>query len=224
MNQLIDTWSSIPEEEDGMNDEHFWIWTEMIRSLGMDLTRSKVLDFGCNQGGFLRLLFDMNPFAEGVGIDIARDAVARAEAIKGDRPITYLASANIGESGEAFDAVFSHEVIYLIEDLREHATDVARVLKPGCSYFAVTCCLKENPNWSRWRGRIKSFSKLPVPDHGVCEIADAFRMSGFDVSVSRFLADAFIPLPAPNDYFMNDLDTLEIYSRWKLMFKMTLPD
>lgn len=33
MTALIDTWSTDPAEEDGMTDEHAWIWREMIRCI-----------------------------------------------------------------------------------------------------------------------------------------------------------------------------------------------
>lgn len=43
-----------------------------------------------------------------------------------------------------FDIAFSHEVIYLIEDIAQHAADMLRVLKPGGVYYAVTGCQFDN--------------------------------------------------------------------------------
>ncbi len=48
-----------------------------------------MLDYGCNQGGFLRMLYDRHPFKSAVGIDIARESVARADLLKGHRPVEY---------------------------------------------------------------------------------------------------------------------------------------
>ncbi|MEM8791294.1 MAG: class I SAM-dependent methyltransferase [Pseudomonadota bacterium] len=225
MAELIDTWSSIPEEEDGMTAEHSWIWREMIRGADLgDLSGAKVLDVGCNQGGFLRMLYDHKPFASGTGIDLAKQAVALAETRKGDRPISYRAGARLADAGHEFDVAFSHEVIYLLDDLADHAAQIAGVLKPGGSYYAVTCCHSDSPLWEKWRPRIQEFSNLPVPDYSVADIAGAFRTAGFEVAVSRFLADAFIPLEGPGPYCPTDVDTLELYARWKLMFRFTRPD
>jgi len=58
-------------------------------SVSHDLHDSTILDYGCNQGGFLRMLYDRNPFRGAVGIDIARESVARADLLKGHRPIEY---------------------------------------------------------------------------------------------------------------------------------------
>ena len=46
-----------------MGAAHAPIWRRMIDvSVPHDLSASTVLDYGCNQGGFLRLLYDRHPF------------------------------------------------------------------------------------------------------------------------------------------------------------------
>ncbi|MEM6939069.1 MAG: class I SAM-dependent methyltransferase [Pseudomonadota bacterium] len=220
MTALIDTWSANPKEDDSMTDGHAWIWHEMIRtSAATDLTQAKVLDVGCNQGGFLRLLYDARPFAQGVGVDLARDRVALANEAKGQRPITYIATAHPADAAQDFDLAFSHEVIYLVEDLEAHAASVAAALKPHAIYDAVTCCHADNPLWDRWHPMISSFSNIPVPSHTVADIQSAFRAAGFDVSVSRFLANAYIPTQPASAYFPTELDLLETYTKWKLCFR-----
>ncbi len=224
MSDLIETWTTRPEEEAFMAHEHDWIWRHMIRATApFDPGGAKVLDVGCNQGRFLRLLHDTRPMAEGVGVDLAKQAVEIAEAAKGDRPLRYLATPRLADAGAGFDIAYSHEVIYLIDDLADHAAQVAGVLKPGGCYFAVTCCHRDNPLWPVWRADIQQFSNVPVPDHSVADIADAFRAAGFDVSISRFLADAFIPDTGPSPYFPTALDRIDVYANWKLMFRFTRP-
>ncbi|MEM6663742.1 MAG: class I SAM-dependent methyltransferase [Pseudomonadota bacterium] len=223
MAELIETWSKDRNDEDSMDQGHAFIWREMIRTVEMDLSHAQVLVFGCNRGGFLRALFDERAFAAGVGVDLARERVAEAEANKGSRPLRYLATASVADAGTDFDIAFSHEVIYLIEDLADHAAQIASVLKPGASYHAVTCCLQENPLWPGWRAEIQTTSNLPVPNHSVADIANAFRRSGYDVAISRFLANAFIPLGEPSEMLPSDVGTLELYTKWKLMFRFTLP-
>ncbi|WP_300063573.1 bifunctional 2-polyprenyl-6-hydroxyphenol methylase/3-demethylubiquinol 3-O-methyltransferase UbiG [uncultured Roseobacter sp.] len=224
MTQLINTWSKDPSEEDSMTDEHAWIWREMIDCIPhADLSQAKVLDIGCNQGGFLRMLYDTQPFAEGVGVDLAQDRIALADAAKGARPLSYLATDTLADAGTGFDLAFSHEVIYLIEDLEDHARQVAAVLKPGGTYDAITCCHADSPLWAGWRPKIAAFSNIPVPNHSVADIAAAFRAAGLDLSISRFLARAFIPNEPPSDYFPSDLARLETYCTWKLCFRARRP-
>ena len=76
----ISTWNRNPADEEAMGAAHTPIWRHMIDvSVSDDLRDATVLDYGCNQGGFLRMLYDRHPFRAGVGIDIARESVARAE-------------------------------------------------------------------------------------------------------------------------------------------------
>ncbi|WP_306145193.1 bifunctional 2-polyprenyl-6-hydroxyphenol methylase/3-demethylubiquinol 3-O-methyltransferase UbiG [Roseibium sp. MMSF_3412] len=217
---LIETWSNRSFEEATMTEEHTWIWCEMINAIDeTNLSASDVLDFGCNQGGFLRLLHDLRPFNSGTGVDIARRAVAIAKTLKGNRPITYHAAEDLADLERKFDIAFSHEAIYLVGDLDRHARQMAGALKPGGCYYAVTCCHRDSPLWAMWRARIEEFSNVPVPNHSIADIAGAFRNAGFAVSVRRFLANAFVPFSEPNEYFPTDADRLETYSRWKLMFR-----
>ncbi|MEM8871611.1 MAG: class I SAM-dependent methyltransferase [Pseudomonadota bacterium] len=222
MTALLDTWSSDASQEDCMTDEHLWIWREMIAAAPLPRgSDSRVLDFGCNQGGFLRVLHDTTPIAEGVGVDLAQDAIQKAEADKGARPLRYLATPTVSDAGRDFDIAFSHEVIYLIPDLAEHARQISTVLRPGASYYAVTCCHADNPRWHIWRDKIAAFSKIPVPNHSITDVVTAFLDTGFEVSAACFLANAQIPLEGPTDYFPSAVDRIEIYSRWKTLFRCT---
>jgi hypothetical protein len=60
-------------------------------------------------------------------------SIARAEALKGDRPLSYHVASEVAALGRRFDLAFSHEVLYLLPDLAAHARDMAAVLKPGAS-------------------------------------------------------------------------------------------
>src|ERR1051325_8571892 len=83
----IATWNRNPADEEAMGAAHAPIWRRMVDvSVPHDISASTVLDYGCNQGGFLRLLYDNHPFKAAVGIDIARESVARAALLKGHRP------------------------------------------------------------------------------------------------------------------------------------------
>ena len=74
----IATWNRNPADEEAMGAAHAPIWRRMVDvSVPHDLSASSVLDYGCNQGGFLRLLYDNHPFKSAAGIDIARRTVAK---------------------------------------------------------------------------------------------------------------------------------------------------
>lgn len=85
----IGTWYIDPDAEDKMADGHAPIWRHLIDLIvEKDLTAKSVLDFGCNQGGLLRHLYAIRPFHKALGVDIADTSVAKAEALKGNLPIS----------------------------------------------------------------------------------------------------------------------------------------
>ena len=58
---MIATWNRNPADEEAMGAAHAPIWRRMINvSVPHDLHDSTVLDYGCNQGGFLRMLYDLS--------------------------------------------------------------------------------------------------------------------------------------------------------------------
>ena len=81
-------WQSAAADE-AMQDEHAFIWRAMLETIDIDidLAGRRVLDAGCNRGGFLRLLADRYAIAEGFGYDPASGAVEDARRLAGQRPL-----------------------------------------------------------------------------------------------------------------------------------------
>src|SRR6516165_4785588 len=104
-----------------MQDEHGFIWRAMLDAIDVDLTGRRVLDAGCNRGGFLRMLYDDADIAEGYGFDPADAAVADARRLAGDRPLRFETSGTVPSGWTGFDVAFSHEVLYVLHDLPAHA-------------------------------------------------------------------------------------------------------
>ena len=219
-NGTISTWNRNPAAEEAMGAAHAPIWRRMIDvSVLDDLSQSTVLDYGCNQGGFLRMLYDRHPFQAGVGIDIARESVARAQLLKRQRPIEYQAADHAAELGRAFDLAFSHEVLYLLPDLADHAADIKAALRPGGAYVAAMGCHTDSAVWPRWRKVIAETSSIPVYDHSLDRVAAIFSEAGFAVSVQPLALDAFMPVTVGSDYFPKIVDQLRYYSQDKVLFR-----
>ncbi|HEY6982129.1 class I SAM-dependent methyltransferase [Reyranella sp.] len=217
---MISTWNRSQADEDAMGATHAPIWRRMI-DVGAppDLRQSTVLDYGCNQGGFLRLLYDRHPFRSAVGIDIARESVARAELLKGHRPIDYRVGDQAAALGQTFDLAFSHEVIYLLPDPAVHARDIKAALRPGGAYVAAIGCHTDSGLWPRWRSLIAETSSIPIYDHSLEDVSKAFAETGFSVAVRPLALDAFMPFPIGSAYFPKVMDQLRYYSTDKVLFR-----
>ena len=101
-----DYWRGAAEDE-AMQEEHGFIWRAMLDTIDVDLRGTRVLDVGCNRGGFLRLLADKAHIAEGFGYDRAAGAVADAVRLCGDRPLTFAVAdtVTVTLSGPTYEAV-----------------------------------------------------------------------------------------------------------------------
>jgi len=216
----IATWNRNPADEEAMGAAHAPIWRRMVDvSVPHDLSASTVLDYGCNQGGFLRLLYDTHPFKSAIGIDIARESVGRAELLKGHRPIDYKVANSAASAGRAFDFAFSHEVLYLLQDLSAHANDMKAALRPGGAYVAAMGCHTDSATWTHWRKLISETSSIPIYDHSLEEVAKIFSAAGFTVGVRPLALDAFMPVTVGSPYFPKITDQLRYYNTDKVLFR-----
>jgi len=219
----IRTWYVDPAAENAMAGGHAPIWRHLIGLMAeRDLAGKAVLDFGCNQGGLLRLLYALRPFGRGLGVDIAEESIARAEALKADLPLQFQAGARLDAWDATFDIALSHEVIYLIRDIDAHAADIRRALKPGGVYYAVTGCHTGNPLWPEWRNLVAERTNTVVQDRSVDDYAAVFAAAGFEVSARRLGFDGFVPY-APGGWFPDFAAALQYYAETKVVFRLIRP-
>ena len=214
-------WRSASEDE-AMQEEHGFIWKAMLETVDIDLQGLRVLDAGCNRGGFLRLLVDSAGIAEGYGYDPASDAVQDARRLSEGRPLTFEAGSTVPEGWTGFEAAFSHEVLYLIHDMAAHAAAVYRALAPGAPYFAVMGMHAGSALMSAWHSENADALGLP-PIYRLEDVSEAFEVAGFDVSVAR-LKLGFVPVSAhrgDHEQPHGLLDWVDYYHRDKVMFRFT---
>jgi SAM-dependent methyltransferase len=211
-------------EDEAMQDEHGFIWKAMLDTIDTDLAGRRVLDAGCNRGGFLRLLVDTARIAEGHGYDPASGAIADARRLAGDRPLTFEVAKTVPDGWGAFDVAFSHEVLYVLKDLAVHAAGLFDALKPGGSYFAVMGVHEESPMMSAWYA--ESAVELGLPRlYKLDEVASVFEGAGFSVSVAN-LKLGFVPVSAHrhgHDHRRDLLAWLDYYTREKVLLRFTRP-
>ncbi|HEJ0327607.1 class I SAM-dependent methyltransferase [Serratia marcescens] len=219
----IPTWYRDPRAEEAMADGHAPIWRHVIGLVPEnELSGVKVLDFGCNQGGFLRLLYQLRPFQQGLGVDIARRSVDEANRLKGHLPVVYQTDTRLNGWDDHFDIAFSHEVIYLIDDIAQHAADILRVLKPGGVYYAVTGCHTGNPLWPQWRERVAADTHTVVQDRSLADYARIFSAAGFQVSARRLGFSGFVPYE-PDGWMPDIAAAIDYYWHTKMVFRLVKP-
>jgi len=177
--------------DEAMQDEHSFIWKAMLDTIDMDLAASRVLDVGCNRGGFLRLLADRCGIAEGFGYDPASGAIEDARRLAGQRPLQFEAADTLPAGWGGFDTGFSHEVLYLLHDLPAHARAIFGALVPGGVYYAVMGVHAASPLLAEWHRANVEALHLPVL-YDIDDVVAVFEAAGFDAAAAR-LAIRFVP-------------------------------
>jgi SAM-dependent methyltransferase len=209
-------------EDEVMQDEHGFIWLAMLEMVDVPLAGRKVLDVGCNRGGFLCLLVDHADIGSGFGYDPAHGAIEDARGLAGTRPLTFEVSQTVPDDWSDFDAAFSHEVLYVLHDLPSHAAAMRAALAAGGSYFATIGVHVDSPLMVAWHGEKAAELDLPGP-YRLDEIADLFEDAGFEVAVGR-LPMRFVPVHAHrgDSHANTSLNSwLDYYYRDKVMFRFT---
>jgi SAM-dependent methyltransferase len=208
--------------DEAMQDDHAFIWGAMLDTVDADLVGRRVLDAGCNRGGFLRLLVDRCDIAEGFGYDPASGAIDDARRLVGARPLHFEAADTVPPGWHDFDLAFSHEVLYLLHDLPAHARAIFDVVSPGGTYYAVMGVHSGSPRMAEWHRTNAETLQLP-PLFDVDDVVALFEAVGFEAAASR-LAVRFIPAAGHGHHEPSRLlDWLDYYYDHKLMLRFRRP-
>lgn len=212
------------EEDVEMSAGHEPLWQTMIDHMLEDSLADKtVLDFGCNIGGLLRLLYDRKPYKLGVGVDVAEQTIKMARARKGSYPITFEATGTLENYANQIDVALNHEVLYLLPNLFNHATDMYRALKPGGVYYVSTGANADHPLWSRWRDLFQRETQQNAYDYTLNDYANAFAWAGFELSAQKFRYSGFVKLRNDRRLFPTVMDALNYYNDYKVLWRLTKP-
>jgi len=173
-----------------MEAEHLSLWRAFIRVFAPLLPPGgRILDFGCNRGGMLLLMFQEGGRAAGslqpslaVGIDVDTPPMRAhleesARAVRGRYPLIFTTTSPRHFSGQ-FDLAVSHEVVYLLPDLHRTFAEIASALTPGGSFCLTTGCHAENPLYPLWRTSFEAHG-IEAHEHDVAQYEGALLASGF---------------------------------------------
>jgi hypothetical protein len=176
----------------GIHSNQITFWTAVIREvIPRHRGDERVLEVDSWDAGFLRLLHQMRPFGEAVGVsddDAYRETAASA--VPAGEPIAFLPTSALEARSNYFDIAFSIEPFSFVSDLTKHASSVMNSLRDGGEYYAAFGSHVENPLWPH-RRRLLREEGVRVYDYSLEEVADSFHAAGFEVGVKRLPVDYF---------------------------------
>jgi SAM-dependent methyltransferase len=156
-------------EKAALRGEPSYIWRAgqerrlaMIRRAAGDRIDGRVLDNGCGVGSYLiRLDVDAST-AYGLEYDFDR-AMQAAEQLP---TVVQAAGEGLPYPNQSFDLVLSHEVLEHVEDDRQSAAEIARVLRPGgrLVLFVPNRGYPFETHGIYWRGQYR-FGNIPLVNY-----------------------------------------------------------
>ncbi|PJF48039.1 MAG: class I SAM-dependent methyltransferase [Chloroflexi bacterium] len=125
------------------------------------LAGKRVLEFGCGIGLYMREIRRYTPHVFGFDIEIERLQTGRAA---GGTGLLAAAAERLPFADNAFDVVFSNEVLEHVVDDRAACREMARVLRPGgrAVIFAPNRLYPFETHGIYWRGQYHFGNKLLV--------------------------------------------------------------
>lgn len=209
--KLIDEWWLEPGEGDAsMEAEHDEIWKDILDNVfDIDLSGKKVLDFGCNRGGFLKMLHDRFGLEKGVGVDLAQTSINVANSRIKSEPLKYIATTDLSVLNDTFDVVTSTAVIYLIQDIQNHAKQVFNILNEGGIYYVTHPDYTHSKGGSVLTREINKFAAVPCATNTLDDIANAFENAGFKVGVKRLKPCGYIAHSKNSTWYESIYDRIQ---------------
>lgn len=183
-------WQEGSNGDQEMENSHYEGWQNIISLIDIEDVKNKtILDFGCNQGGFLRHLYNHVPYHHACGVDLAKNAIEVAKIRVGEYPIEYFNTGDVTTLNRKFDTVISTSVLYLIENLEEHFSTISTVLKDKGVYYASFSDQSKNPSAHFMKEKIDKYGATKMQNKTLTEIVDSLVEQNFSVELIKEYRD-----------------------------------
>mgnify|MGYP000639130007 CR=1 FL=1 len=166
-----------------------------------------VLDLGTGSGYALRALRDTKNAGKCYGLDGSPEMVRNARSYTDDPDIEFLNGDfdSLPLADDSVDHVWSMEAFYYANDPHETLREVARVLRPGGTFFCAVNYYEENVHSHAWQDRIDvEMTRWSGPEY-----REAFREAGLYVAEQDNIPDEETEIPDASEFPTDEWETRE---------------
>ncbi|WP_435334333.1 class I SAM-dependent methyltransferase [Haloarchaeobius sp. TZWWS8] len=201
----FDTWAQDGRDR-GMEDRHWHTAKHALARMPVE-EGDVVLDLGCGSGYAGRAL-RANAGADRVyGLDGSPEMAWNARSYTDDESVGYV----VGDFGslpfatDSVDHIWTMEAFYYSQDPHETLAEVARVLKPGGTFYCAVNYYEENVHSHEWQ----EFIEVDMTLWSAADYREAFRDAGLVVAEQDNVADRDIDIPPADEFPTDDWDSRE---------------
>lgn len=206
----FDEWAADGRDK-GMEDRHWHTAKYALARMPVE-DGETVLDLGTGSGYAARALRDTKNAGRAYGLDgspeMAHNAreYTRNEAT-GDSNVGFLVGDfdSLPLADDSVDHVWSMEAFYYANDPHRTLREVARVLRPGGTFFCAVNYYEENVHSHEWQDRIDvEMTRWSGPEY-----REAFREAGLHVAEQDNIPDEETEIPDASEFPTDEWETRE---------------
>ncbi|WIV67187.1 class I SAM-dependent methyltransferase [Natrialbaceae archaeon AArc-T1-2] len=201
----FDAWAEEGRDK-GMEERHWHTAKHALARMPVE-SGDVVLDLGCGSGYAGRALRDTYDAERVYGLDGAPEMARNANRYTDDPQVGYV----VGDfdalpfAAGSIDHIWSMEAFYYAADPLETLREIARVLRPGGTFFCAVNYYEENVHSHEWQKSIA----VEMTRWDRHEYREAFREVGLHVAGQDNIPDREIPIPAEAEFPLEEWETRE---------------
>jgi ubiquinone/menaquinone biosynthesis C-methylase UbiE len=201
----FDAWAADGRDK-GMEDRHWHTAKHVLARMPVE-PGDVVLDLGCGSGYAGRALRETKGAGRVYGLDGAPEMARNARSYTDDESVAYLVGDfdELPFADDSIDHVFSMEAFYYAADPHHALAEVARVLRPGGTFFCAVNYYEENEGSHAWQENIA----IEMTRWSSEEYREAFRDAGLYVAEQDNVPDLEIEIPPEDAFPTDDWETRE---------------
>ncbi|NHN61021.1 MULTISPECIES: class I SAM-dependent methyltransferase [Halorussus] len=201
----FDEWAADGRDR-GMEDRHWHTGKYVLARMPVE-AGDTVLDLGTGSGYAVRALRDTQRAGRAYGLDGSPEMARNARGYSDDPQVGFLVGDfdHLPFADDSVDHVFTMEAFYYANDPHETLAEVARVLRPGGTFYCGVNYYEENVYSHEWQ----EFIDVEMTRWSAAEYREAFREAGLHVAEQDNVPDRDTEIPDESAFPTDDWESRE---------------
>ncbi|SDR30493.1 class I SAM-dependent methyltransferase [Natronobacterium texcoconense] len=201
----FDEWAEAGKDK-GMEERHWHTAKHALARMPVE-EGDTILDLGTGSGYALRALRETANTGPSYGLDGSPEMVRNARDYTDEDDIEYVCGDfdDLPFEDDSIDHVWTMEAFYYAANPHNTLEEIARILRPGGTFYCAVNYYEENVHSHEWQEKIS----VEMTRWDREQYREAFREAGLHVAEQDNIPDLEITIPGEAEFPTEDWDTRE---------------